>query len=159
MSDSACTRSTPTYVKCFLLQRVRYLLLFVVYIDIRHPGCTYVRSSKHATSSGSDGREHVFRWYADVSSFPALDSQTEFGPTFKYEYNTRDTYGGNITGWGPSDPLNGTWWHLVSEGQSPPRCSSLIADDDFIARSAMETDSTLVQVCKNVVPVEVTSKF
>jgi len=54
-------------------------------------------------------------WKTDVHSFPSLDSQIEFGPTFVYEYSTRETYGQTITGWGPNDPLNATWWHLVTE--------------------------------------------
>lgn len=58
----------------------------------------------------------ISRWKTDVNSFPSLDSQIENGPTFVYEYNTRETYGQNITGWGPNDPLNATWWHLVTEG-------------------------------------------
>ncbi|KAI9455922.1 Metallo-dependent phosphatase-like protein [Lactarius psammicola] len=54
-------------------------------------------------------------WRSDVSSFPALDGQTSFGPTYVYEYNTRATYGTDISGWGSNDPLNATWWHLVTE--------------------------------------------
>ncbi|GJE85857.1 sphingomyelin phosphodiesterase [Phanerochaete sordida] len=54
-------------------------------------------------------------WMSDVNTFPSLDSQIEFGPTYKHEYSTREAYGANITGWGPNDPLNGTWWHLVTE--------------------------------------------
>ncbi|OCB86070.1 hypothetical protein A7U60_g6968 [Sanghuangporus baumii] len=54
-------------------------------------------------------------WKSDVSVFPDLDHQITFGPTFTYEYSTRDTYGTNITGWGPNDPLNATWWHRVTE--------------------------------------------
>ena len=55
---------------------------------------------------------------SDVNTFPALDSQIRFGPTYKHEYSTREAYGKNITGWGPNDPLNGTWWHLVTERTS-----------------------------------------
>ena len=50
-----------------------------------------------------------------MNSFSSLDSQKEFGPTFEYEYNTRETYGGSINGWGENDPLNATWWHRVTE--------------------------------------------
>ncbi|KAJ3502823.1 hypothetical protein NLJ89_g8715 [Agrocybe chaxingu] len=57
-------------------------------------------------------------WKSDVSSFPALDPQTEFGPTYSYEYNTREAYGGDISGWSADDPLNATWWHLVTEGMN-----------------------------------------
>ncbi|KAH9486375.1 Sphingomyelin phosphodiesterase 2 [Psilocybe cubensis] len=65
-------------------------------------------------------------WISDVNSYPALDAQVALGPTFSYEYNTRQTYGGTITEWGPNDPLNATWWHRVTE--------------------AMEADSGLVTV-------------
>ena len=58
----------------------------------------------------------VSRWKSDVNSFPSLDSQIHFGPTFTYEYSTREAYGQNVTGWGPNDPLNATWWHHVTEG-------------------------------------------
>ena len=57
-------------------------------------------------------------WFSDVNSFPALDSQIQFGPTYTYEYSTRQAYGTNITGWGPNDPLNATWWHRVTERES-----------------------------------------
>ncbi|KAI8981242.1 sphingomyelin phosphodiesterase [Trametes punicea] len=63
-------------------------------------------------------------WKSDVNSFPQLDGQKALGPTFEYEYSTRNAYGGSITGWGPNDPLNATWWHKVTE--------------------AMEKDSSLV---------------
>ncbi|KAG1728628.1 sphingomyelin phosphodiesterase [Suillus paluster] len=51
-------------------------------------------------------------WKSSVDEYPALDSQTQSGPTFAFEYNTREAYGGNIT-WGATDPLNATWWHLT----------------------------------------------
>ncbi|KIM47617.1 hypothetical protein M413DRAFT_205073 [Hebeloma cylindrosporum] len=63
-------------------------------------------------------------WRSDVNTFSSLDSQTAVGPTYGYEYNTRETYGSSISGWGVDDPLNATWWHRVTE--------------------AMEADSSLV---------------
>ncbi|THH11052.1 hypothetical protein EW145_g895 [Phellinidium pouzarii] len=54
-------------------------------------------------------------WRADVNIFPKLDDQITFAPTYEFEYDTRATYGKNISGWGPNDPLNATWWHLVTE--------------------------------------------
>ncbi|KAG0703316.1 sphingomyelin phosphodiesterase [Suillus ampliporus] len=56
----------------------------------------------------------AYTYISDVNEFPALDNQTEVGPTFYLEYSTRDAYGGNIT-WGANDPLNATWWHLVTD--------------------------------------------
>ncbi|KAI5116890.1 hypothetical protein M0805_004635 [Coniferiporia weirii] len=64
-------------------------------------------------------------WYSDVAAYPVLDGQTAFGPTYQYEYSTREAYGGNVTEWGADDPLNATWWHRVTE--------------------AMEADSSLVR--------------
>ncbi|KAI9062952.1 sphingomyelin phosphodiesterase [Trametes sanguinea] len=54
-------------------------------------------------------------WKSDVNSFPQLVGENAVGPTYEYEYSTRDAYGGSIAGWGPNDPLNATWWHLVTE--------------------------------------------
>lgn len=70
----------------------------------------------------------LFSWQADVNAFGGLDGQTEFGPTFEFEYSARDAYGGSITEWGPNDPLNATWWHLVTEGPSHGGQSALYAD-------------------------------
>lgn len=56
-------------------------------------------------------------WAADVNAFAGLDGQTEYGPTYEFEYSAREAYGQSITQWGPNDPLNATWWHLVTEGQ------------------------------------------
>ncbi|KAF8434333.1 sphingomyelin phosphodiesterase [Boletus edulis BED1] len=55
-----------------------------------------------------------YTWMSAVNEFPALDNQTEYGPTYVFEYSAREAYGGNIT-WGENDPLNATWWHLVTE--------------------------------------------
>ncbi|KAI9455924.1 Metallo-dependent phosphatase-like protein [Lactarius psammicola] len=78
-------------------------------------------------------------WRSDVNSFPALDGQTSFGPTYVYEYNTRATYGTDISGWGSNDPLNATWWHLVTERETaftlPTRASLLT---EFIFRDGSE---------------------
>ncbi|EIN13842.1 Metallo-dependent phosphatase [Punctularia strigosozonata HHB-11173 SS5] len=56
----------------------------------------------------------AYTWKADVDTFSQLDHQLEFGPSYGFEYSTRQTYGGNIT-WHADAPLNATWWHLVTE--------------------------------------------
>ncbi|SRR5258707_3813416 len=48
------------------------------------------------------------RWYSDVSLYSSLDAQAEHGPTYIYEYSSRDVYGRNIS-WPSSAPLNATW--------------------------------------------------
>ncbi|KAI6009217.1 sphingomyelin phosphodiesterase [Pisolithus marmoratus] len=56
----------------------------------------------------------AYTWISRVDEFPSLDNQTEIGPTYFLEYSAREAYGGNIP-WGTNDPLNATWWHLVTE--------------------------------------------
>ncbi|CAD0044512.1 unnamed protein product [Aureobasidium pullulans] len=53
----------------------------------------------------------AYTFYSDVESFSSLNTT---GPTFQFEYNTRDTYGPSIN-WPAEAPLNATFWHLVSE--------------------------------------------
>ncbi|KAJ6611473.1 Metallo-dependent phosphatase-like protein [Mycena sp. CBHHK59/15] len=68
----------------------------------------------YEVDSGTFDILDAYTWKSNVNSFPALDSQVEFGPTYAFEYSTRDTYGASIP-WAASDPLNATWWHLVTE--------------------------------------------
>jgi hypothetical protein len=88
----------------------------------------------------------VYRWWSDVETYPSLDAQTQFGPAYLYEYSTRDAYGSGIN-WGPDDPLNATWWHLVTEraSHSPtyPLHSSLHLNPFFLPPE-MEANSSLV---------------
>jgi len=92
-----------------------------------------------------------YTWFANVSNFPALDDQVEFGPTFEYEYSARDVYGVNIT-WGANDPLNATWWHLVTEQfeANPSLVSDLL--NTFQGKSSVMTppctgNCTAARIC------------
>ena len=78
---------------------------------------TYASYSLRAKNIQDELKLFFLRWRADVNTFPNLDHQTSFGPTYEYEYNTRETYGQSITSWGPNDPQNATWWHRVTEGE------------------------------------------
>jgi sphingomyelin phosphodiesterase len=75
----------------------------------------------------------IYKWRSDVHSFPELDGQTSSasGPMYVYEYNTRATYGTDVSGWGLNDPLNATWWHLVTERKTRLRR----ADSQLLATS------------------------
>lgn len=53
----------------------------------------------------------AYTWYANVSEFQTLDPTTT-GPTYQFEYSTRETYG---TNWPAEAPLNATYWHSVTE--------------------------------------------
>ncbi|KAF8622021.1 hypothetical protein AX15_007311 [Amanita polypyramis BW_CC] len=63
-----------------------------------------------------------YTYYSDVATYPTLNGT---GPTFQFEYSTRDAYGPSA-GWDTNDPLNATFWHKVTE--------------------AMESDGTLVSL-------------
>jgi len=52
----------------------------------------------------------AYTFYADVNTFPNL---TNYGPTYKIEYNTRDAYA-TQAGWPADAPLNATFWHQVT---------------------------------------------
>ena len=56
----------------------------------------------------------AYTFYSNVSEFPSL---TSTGPTFQYEYSTRDTYGA-AANWPSDAPLNATFWHRVTEAMS-----------------------------------------
>jgi hypothetical protein len=58
----------------------------------------------------------AYTFYANVSAFPALNG-TNLGPTFKYEYSTRETYG-PAANWPSDAPLNATFWHRVTEAMA-----------------------------------------
>jgi len=76
-------------------------------------------------------------WRSDVQTYPSLDAQTTFGPTYVYEYSTREAYGKNIT-WGMDDPLNATWWHLVTE-QMEANPSLVATFTDFQGKQSVFT--------------------
>ncbi|KAF8589271.1 Metallo-dependent phosphatase [Ramaria rubella] len=56
----------------------------------------------------------AYTWFANVSSFPELDHQTAVGPAYHFEFSAREDYGGDFK-WPSDAPLNGTFWHLVTE--------------------------------------------
>lgn len=95
--------------------------------------------------SPSNTETATHRWFANVSDFPALDSQLEMGPTFELEYSTREAYGAGVQGWGPNDPLNATWWHLVTEGTLSQHLYVQSLTLIHVV-SAMETNQTLVDL-------------
>lgn len=66
----------------------------------------------------------AYTWISSVDKYSALDSQS-YGPSFDFEYSAREAYGRNIA-WSANDPLNATWWHLVTEQMETN--SSLVSD-------------------------------
>ena len=65
----------------------------------------------YEVDTGSFDIYDAYTWYANVSDFQALNPAIS-GPTYHFEYSTRETY--NIT-WPAEAPLNATYWHAVTE--------------------------------------------
>lgn len=64
--------------------------------------------------SGDFNIYEAYTFYSEVNSYTSLNS-TQTGPTYKLEYNTRDTYG-PAANWPSTAPLNATFWHQVTVG-------------------------------------------
>lgn len=64
----------------------------------------------YEVDTGSFEIYDAYTFYADVNSFPALNST---GPTYQFEYSTRDAY--RSIGWPETAPLNATFWHTLTE--------------------------------------------
>ena len=66
----------------------------------------------YEVDTGSFDIYEAYTFYADVNTFSSLTSNTS-GPTYKFEYSTRDTY--IPDSWPADAPLNATYWHAVTE--------------------------------------------
>ena len=66
----------------------------------------------YEVDTGSFDIYEAYTFYADVNTFPALSFNVS-GPTYKFEYSTRDTY--IPDSWPADAPLNATYWHTVTE--------------------------------------------
>lgn len=53
----------------------------------------------------------AYTFYSNVSAYPSLNAS---GPTYKFEYSTREVYGAQAN-WSSTAPLNATFWHKVTE--------------------------------------------
>ena len=61
----------------------------------------------YEVDTGSFDIYEAYTFYSDVNSFSSLNSS---GPTYKFEYSTRDAYG-EASNWPCDAPLNATFWH------------------------------------------------
>ncbi|KAF4553549.1 Hypothetical protein D9617_6g092800 [Elsinoe fawcettii] len=84
----------------------------------------------------------AWTFYADVSSFSALN---ETGPTYKFEYNTREAYG-PAAGWPAEAPLNATFWHRVTEAME--KDISLVSKfNTYQGKSSIKSPNCTSQAC------------
>lgn len=64
----------------------------------------------YEVDTGSFDIYEAYTFFANVSAFSHLNAT---GPTYEFEYNTRDAYG-PAANWPANAPLNATFWHQVT---------------------------------------------
>lgn len=85
---------------------------------------------------------NAYTYYSDVNSFSTLNA-SETGPVFKFEYSTRDAY---PIGWPQDAPLNGTYWHLVTEAMEKDH-SLVSKHNTFQGRSSVKSPNCTSNAC------------
>ena len=94
----------------------------------------------YEVDTGSFEIYDAYTWYADVSSFPDLSAT---GPTYKFEYSTRESYD---IGWPESAPLNATYWHGVTEAMESD--ISLVSKfNTFEGKSSVKSPNCTSEAC------------
>ncbi|KAJ0117611.1 Ser/Thr protein phosphatase [Diaporthe amygdali] len=84
----------------------------------------------------------AYTFYSDVSKFSSLDGS---GPTWEFEYSTREAYGA-AAGWGESEPLNATFWHRVTEAMEEDR-SLVSLQNTYQGKSSALSPNCTSQAC------------
>ncbi|KAK8851646.1 Metallo-dependent phosphatase-like protein [Apiospora arundinis] len=76
----------------------------------------------YEVDTGTWDVHEAYTFYADVGSFAELDpAASQAGPVFQLEYSTREAYGAQAGPWPADAPLNGTFWHRVTEAMERNR--------------------------------------
>ncbi|KAH6662038.1 Metallo-dependent phosphatase-like protein [Halenospora varia] len=84
----------------------------------------------------------AYTFYSDVNAYSSLDST---GPTYKFEYSTREAYAPQID-WPSSAPLNATFWHKVTEAMETNR--SLVEQfNTYQGKSSVKSPNCTSDAC------------
>jgi Calcineurin-like phosphoesterase len=85
---------------------------------------------------------NAYTYYSDVSTFSTLNA-SETGPVFKFEYSTRDAY---PIGWPEDAPLNGTYWHRVTEAMEKDH-SLVSKHNTYQGRNSVKSPNCTSNAC------------
>ena len=96
----------------------------------------------YEVDTGSFDVYEAYTWYADVNTFPELNTSAT-GPTFKFEYSTRDAY---PIGWPTNAPLNATYWHAVTVAMETNR-TMVELFNTFQGKSSIKTPNCTNDAC------------
>jgi hypothetical protein len=98
----------------------------------------------YEVDTGSFDIYEAYTFYADVNSFPSLQHSSH-GPTFKFEYSTREAYGA-AANWPADAPLNGTFWHAVTEAMEKDH--SLVSTfNTYQGKSSVKSPNCTCDTC------------
>lgn len=92
--------------------------------------------------TGSFEVMEAYTFYSDVSSFSSLDGT---GPTWQFEYSTREAYG-PAAGWPGGEPLNATFWHRVTEAMEADR-GLVTLQNRYQGKSSVMSPNCTNQAC------------
>ena len=97
----------------------------------------------YEVDTGTFDVHEAYTFFAEVSSFSALNG-TDKGPTFTFEYSTRNTY--LVDDWPVDAPLNATYWHAVTEMME--RNHTLVAlQNKYQGKSSMLSPNCTSDAC------------
>jgi hypothetical protein len=108
----------------------------------------------YEVDTGSWDIYDAYTFYSDVSSFSSLgsgasnssstDSEAQ-GPVFQLEYSTRAAYGPGAE-WPEDAPLNGTFWHRVTEAMERNRTLATVFNG-FQGKSSIRSPNCTSEAC------------
>lgn len=99
----------------------------------------------YEVDTGSFEIMEAYTFYSDVNSFSDLDAGS--GPVWEFEYSTREVYG-PAAGWAAEDPLNGTFWHRVTEAMEANR-TLVELQNKFQGKSSVLSPNCTNQACQD----------
>ncbi|PSS02476.1 Metallo-dependent phosphatase-like protein [Coniella lustricola] len=100
----------------------------------------------YEVDTGSFEVMEAYTFYSDVNSFSDLDAAGS-GPVWEFEYSTREVYGPGA-GWAAEDPLNGTFWHRVTEAMEANR-TLVELQNKFQGKSSVLSPNCTNQACQD----------
>lgn len=86
---------------------------------------------------------NAYTFYSDVAEFPALN---ETGPTYQFEYSTRDAYGA-AAGWDEDEPLNATFWHRVTEAMEK-NLTLVTLFNEYQGKGSVKSPACVTEACQ-----------
>lgn len=100
------------------------------------------RYRMYEIDTGSFEIMDAYTFYSDVSEFSSLQGS---GPTWQFEYSTREAYGA-AAGWGEDEPLNATFWHRVTEAMEKDR-SLVSLQNTYQGKSSILSPNCTSEAC------------